>query len=586
MTAFRIRAPDAESVELCLFAADEAETRLAMVRDGADWVLDAPSAGPGTRYGYRAAGPFAPEQGLRFDPAKLLVDPFAVELDRRFVYDPALGTLGADTAALVPKAIVPAQAPPVEPAPPRFVLGGLIYEASVRALTMLHPEVPPHQRGTVAAIAHPAIIAHLRKLHVTAIELMPITAAIDERHLPRLGLTNAWGYNPVVPMALDPGLCPGGVAELRTAVAALHEAGIGVILDLVFNHTGESDVFGPTLSFRGLDNRGIYAHDGAGHLINDTGCGNTLDFAQPHVRALTLATLRHFVQACGIDGFRFDLAPVLARSPGFAPDAPIFAEIAADPVLADRILIAEPWDIGPGGYQLGAFPPNWLEWNDRYRDDIRRFWRGEADVGLLATRLAGSSDLFGPVTRSVNFVAAHDGFTLADTVAFAERHNWANGEENRDGHAGEPAWNNGHEGPVDDPAILARRAADARALLGTLFASTGTVMLTAGDEFGRTQGGNNNAYCQDNALTWLDWTGRDIALEDHVAALAEWRATHAGWFDEFPREGAWLNLAGQPMTIAEWEDPATAGLAYCSLDPARPYKFCIDRVARTACLKG
>ena len=277
---------------------------------------------------------------------------------------------------------------------------------------------------------------------------------------------------------------------------------------------------------------------------------------------------------------------MLARSPGFVPDAPIFAEIAADPVLADRILIAEPWDIGPGGYQLGAFPPNWLEWNDRYRDDIRRFWRGETDVGLLATRLAGSSDLFGPVTRSVNFVAAHDGFTLADTVAFAERHNWANGEENRDGHAGEPAWNNGHEGPVDDPAILARRAADARALLGTLFASTGTVMLTAGDEFGRTQGGNNNAYCQDNALTWLDWTGRDIALEDHVAALAEWRATHAGWFDEFPREGAWLNLAGQPMTIAEWEDPATAGLAYCSLDPARPYKFCIDRVARTASLKG
>jgi glycogen operon protein len=567
-------------VFLCLFDG-EAETRIALDRDGTDWTGVA-WAPPGTRYGYRAEGAFAPEDGLRFDGAKLLIDPYAVMLDRRFAYDPALAARGVDTATLVPKAVVPAPLPLVASAPPRFAHGGLIYEASVRALTMLHPGVPQHLRGTVAALAHPAMIAHLKKLHVSAIELMPVTAWIDERHLPPLGLTNAWGYNPVVPMALDPGICPGGVAELRETVAALHAEGIGVLLDLVFNHTGESDVFGPTLSLRGLDNRGSYAHDRAGHLINDTGCGNTLDFARPHVRALALATLRHFVQHCGIDGFRFDLAPVLARGPGFRADAPIFAEIAADPVLADRILIAEPWDIGPGGYQLGAFPDNWLEWNDRYRDDVRRFWRGDSGVGTLATRLAGSSDLFGPASRSVNFVAAHDGLTLADTVAYAERHNWANGEENRDGHGDNASWNHGVEGPSGDPAVQARRAADVRALLGTLFASTGTVMLTAGDEFGRTQQGNNNAYCQDNELTWLDWAGRDRALEEHVAALAAWRAGRAAWFARFPREGAWDAPSGQPMDIAAWESAETSGLTYRSLDPERPYLVVIDRGTRMA----
>lgn len=586
MTRFRVRAPDAAQLHLCLFDVDDRETRLPMARDGADWVLDLPAAGPGTRYGLRAEGEFAPDRGLWFDPAKLLVDPRAVTLDRRFRYDPRLAEFGADTAALVPKAVVTGDLPAVPPAPPRFTPGGLIYEAHVRALTMLHPDVPEAIRGTVAALAHPAIIAHLKKLHVSAIELMPVVAWIDERHLPPLGLSNAWGYNPVVPMALDPGLCPGGVAELRETVAALHAAGIGLLLDLVFNHTGESDRLGPTLSFRGLDNRGTYAHDANGQLVNDTGCGNTLDFAQPQVRALALDTLRHFVRHCGVDGFRFDLAPVLARGPGFRPDAPIFAEIAADPVLADRILIAEPWDIGPGGYQLGNFPPNWLEWNDRFRDDLRRFWRGDAGttVGTLATRLAGSADLFAAAApgRSVNFVAAHDGMTLADTVAYAERHNLANGEDNRDGHGGEPCWNNGAEGPSPDPDIAARRAADVRALLGTLFASTGTVMLTAGDEFGRSQQGNNNAYCQDNALTWLDWTNRETALEDHVATLAAWRAARAAWFTSFPREGAWLAPGGQPMTIAEWESPETAGLTYRSLDPARPYAIRIDRKTRVA----
>ncbi|MFM5885131.1 MAG: glycogen debranching enzyme, partial [Novosphingobium sp.] len=380
-TTFAVRAPQAAALWLCLFDG-EFETRHAMARRGDTWTCTLPGDLAGTRYGYRAEGEWAPERGLWFDPAKLLVDPYAVELDRRFRQVPELAQLGVNTARFVPRAIVPGALPKVRRCKPRFERGGLIYELNVRAFTILHPDVPEAIRGTVAALAHPAVIAHLRKLAVGAVELMPITAWIDERHLPPLGLTNAWGYNPVAPMALDPRLCPGGVAELRDTVAALHAAGIGVLLDLVLNHTGESDMHGGVLSLRGLDNA-AYAHDAAGQLINDTGCGNTLDFAQPTVRALALATLRHFVRHCGVDGFRFDLAPVLARGPGFDAGAPFFAELAADPELADRVLIAEPWDIGPGGYQLGHFPANWLEWNDRFRDDVRRFWRGDEGIAIL-----------------------------------------------------------------------------------------------------------------------------------------------------------------------------------------------------------
>ncbi len=582
MTRLSVRAPRAEAVTLCLFEG-EAETRVPMVRQGENWVAPAPS--PGTCYGLRAHGTWAPEQGLWFDPAKLLVDPRAVELDRPFTYSPALSEFGVDTAALVPRAVMPGTLPDMPRAALCFRRGGLIYEANVRGLTMLHPDVPAARRGTVAALAHPAVLAHLEKLHVSAIELMPITAWIDERHLPPLGLSNAWGYNPVVPMALDPRLCPGGVVELRETVAALHARGIGVILDLVFNHTGESDVLGPVISFRGLDNA-AYAHNPDGSLINDTGCGNTLDFANPAVRALVLDALRHFVRHCGVDGFRFDLAPVMARGPGFAADAPIFAEIAADPWLADRVLIAEPWDIGPGGYQLGRFPANWLEWNDRYRDDVRRFWRGDCGVDTLATRIAGSADVFGPNhhdrdCRSVNFLAAHDGFTLADTLAYNARRNHANGEDNRDGHGEDFSWNNGAEGASDDPAIRARRNALARAMLGTLFVSTGTIQLTAGDEFGRSQQGNNNAYAQDNPLTWIDWEGRDTALEDHVAALAAWRAARD--CRQFPQDGAWTALDGQPMDASRWEDPATTGFTWHSgAETARPTGLRIDRAAPEA----
>lgn len=579
-TRFAVRAPLAEALWLCLFEG-EAERRLAMCRNGEDWLADLPGDLSGQSYGYRAEGEWAPERGAWFDPAKLLVDPCAVELDRRFVQHPRLACYGEDTADLVPRAVVPGRLPVVRQRRPRFERGDLIYEINVRGFTMRHPDVPDSLRGTVAALAHPAVIAHLAKLGVGAVELMPIVAWIDERHLPPLGLSNIWGYNPVAPMALDPGLCPGGVAELRETVAVLHKAGIGVILDLVLNHTGESDVHGGVLSLRGLDNA-AYAHAPDGALINDTGCGNTLDFANPAVRALMLASLRHFVRHCGIDGFRFDLATVMARGPGFAPDAPIFAQIAADPVLADRVLIAEPWDIGPGGYRLGHFPPGWLEWNDRFRDDLRRFWRGDGTVGQLATRLAGSSDVFGADCRSVNFIAAHDGFTLADLVAHAVRHNHANGEDNRDGHGENFSWNCGAEGPSSDPAILARRRADQRALLASLFASTGTIMLTAGDEFGRSQGGNNNAYCQDNPVGWVDWTTRDRELEDFVAGLARDRKRRGGARNRFPEPGTWHRRDGGDMSVADWEDPATDGFCYCPHDRAEGGSLTVSRRDRLA----
>ncbi len=572
---FRVRSPEADLVELCLFDGD-IETRHAMTREGEDWIIDVPGIGPGHSYGYRAHGEWNPEAGRWFDATKLLVDPYAVELDRSFAHNPKHSWEGEDDTGKVPRAIVPAPGGAVERQPPVFERGGLIYEVNVRGFTMLHPDVPVEQRGTIAALAHPAIIAHLHKLHVTAIELMPVTAWIDEAHLPPLGLSNAWGYNPVTFMALDPRLAPGGVAELRDTVAALHAAGVGVILDLVFNHTGESDIGGPVLSLRGLDNKNAYAHAEDGSLINDTGCGNTVQASHPAIRKLILDSLRHFVGQCGIDGFRFDLAPVLARSPGFDPNAPIFAEIAADPLLADRIMIAEPWDIGPGGYQLGRFPGDWLEWNDRYRDDVRRFWKGEAGVAALATRLAGSSDIFGETTRSVNFLAAHDGFTLADTVAYEERHNEANGEDNRDGHSDNSSWNNGVEGPTDDSEILARRRADVKALLGTLFASSGTIMLTAGDEFGRSQQGNNNAYAQDNVIGWVDWAARDAELEDHAAMLAAFRTERLERFATFDEEGEWLRLDGQAMTVADWESGDTNGLCRVSRD----YRVRIDRGAR------
>ena len=586
---FAVWSAHAERVWLCLFdEKGEAETaRLEMSRGEGDVFSRAVSGlKPGARYGFRADGPYQPDDGFWFDPDKLLVDPYAIELDRPYVYDSVLGATrgeGGDTARLMPKAIVCAP-PAVRRSKPVFRPGGFIYEVNVRGFTMLHPDIPEGLRGTVGALAHPAIIEHLRKLGVSAIELMPITAWIDERHLAPLGLTNAWGYNPVTFMALDPRLVPGGLAELQATVSALRKAGIGTILDLVFNHTGESDRFGPTLSLRGLDARAYFRHFD-GHLVNDTGTGNTVACDHPMTQRMVLDSLRHFVTNAGVDGFRFDLATILGRTGhGFDADAPLLKAIRDDGVLTDRVMIAEPWDIGAGGYQLGRFRPPFLEWNDRYRDDVRRFWRGDAGTtGDLATRLAGSSDVFGKdeaaITRSVNFVAAHDGFSLADMVSYERKHNDANGEDNRDGHNENFSWNNGSEGPSGDRAIGEARRRDIQALLATLFASRGSVMLTAGDEFGRSQRGNNNAYAQDNATTWLDWEQRDIVLEDYVGDLARLRQRFAAlskldFLTGEPASGdglhdvEWLTEAGQVMSQAEWEDSQRRCLTMVLATPA------------------
>ncbi len=583
---FSVWSGAAERIWLSLFdkAGSEETERLELSREtDGTFATHVPGLRAGMRYGFRADGPYDPARGLWFDPQKLLVDPYAIEIDRPFAYSPELSRPrgeGGDTAPLVPKAMATLLPKPLAPHPPLSKPGGLVYELPVRAFSMLHPDIPAKLRGTIGALAHPAIIRHLQKIGVSAVELMPVTAWIDERHLPPLGLTNGWGYNPVTLMALDPRLAPGGVAELRETVAALRGAGIGVILDLVFNHTGESDVQGPTLSMRGLDNLTYYRHHGENpaHLVNATGTGNTLACDHSIVEELVLDALRHFVMNTGVDGFRFDLAPVLGRTGhGFDRNASLLKCMNEDPILGDRLMIAEPWDIGSGGYQLGNFPTQFEEWNDKYRDDVRRFWRGDHGViGALATRLAGSSDIFGhegsPRTRSVNFIAAHDGATLADLLRYERKHNEANGEQNRDGHNENLAWNNGVEGETVDTAIVAQRKSDARALLATLFASRGTIMLTAGDEFGRTQRGNNNAYAQDNDLTWLDWSVRDVDLEDFVAALSAMRRattalTQTGLLsgDMLPEAGVadvtWLSPSGEPMTVALWEDTSARKIA-------------------------
>lgn len=567
---FSVYSAHACAIDLCLFHEDGAHetARLAMPRTGDHrFEIDVEGVREGARYGFRAHGTYDPDRGLWFDPSKLLVDPYAKQLDRPFRHDSRLWLQGKDTASLVPKAVV-TRDQPVVLAKPLLPKGGFIYEVAVRPFTMLHPEVPEAQRGTVAALAHPAVIEHLKRLGVDAVELMPITAWIDERHLPGLGLINGWGYNPVAFMALDPRLVPGGVSELAETVKTLHDNGIGVVLDLVFNHSGESDRFGATLSLRGLDNLTYYRHvpGEPGHLVNDTGTGNTIACDHPVVRRLIVDTLRHFVLHAGVDGFRFDLAPVIGRSAdGFSRDSETLTAILSDELLSDRVMIAEPWDIGPGGYQLGNFPSPFLEWNDRTRDDLRCYWRGDGwKTGRLAHALAGSSEIFARhgenETRSVNFLAAHDGFTLMDLVSYAHKHNEANGEENRDGHNENQSWNNGIEGPSDEPAVVAARWRDVKALLATLFATRGTIMLTAGDEGGRSQGGNNNAYAQDNRITWLDWSALDDELIQHTATLAALRRrfsvfSETTFFTGRQGDVEWLNEHGAPMTVAEWETP-------------------------------
>ncbi|WP_431283310.1 glycogen debranching protein GlgX [Humitalea sp. 24SJ18S-53] len=507
--------------------------------------------GIGARYGLRVAG-----------DKRLLIDPYATRLDRVPRLDPRMFDADADSAPACPKGIVEAPFPNTPPLArgdaPRVIL-----ELHVRGFTMTHPGIPPGLRSTFAGLAHPAAIAHLVGLGITHVELLPCAAWIEERHLPPLGLTNYWGYNPIAFLAPDPRLAPGGMAEVRAAIAALHAAGIGVLLDVVFNHTGEGDAQGPTLSLRGLDAAGYYRLDSTGRLVDDAGCGNTLACDRPAVVRLVMDALRHWAGA-GVDGFRFDLATTLGRGPdGFSPDAPLLTAMAQDPLLHDRLLIMEPWDIGFLGYQLGAFRAGQPEWNDRFRQDVRRFWRGDRGMlGALATRLSGSPDIFAgrhrPATDSLNFITAHDGFSLADLVAFTTKHNAANGESNRDGTDDNASWNGGAEGPTDDPAILARRRADARALLMTLLTARGTPMLSMGDEAGRSQGGNNNAYAQDNATSWFDWQGMDSDLVAFTARLVAARLAHpalhgAKWLTGVAQDVAWLRADGTAMAEADWD---------------------------------
>jgi glycogen operon protein len=548
-----IPAPGAAAIELCTFdGATETRHRLAR-RTGDVFHGHVPGLGIGARYGLRAHG--------TGDAAKLLIDPWARAIEAPLALHPSMSAPGADTAACLPKCIVTAlpDAAPYAARPGPHV----IYELHVRGFTKLHPHIPPALRGTFAGLSHPAAIAHLKRLGITLVELLPCAAWIDERHLPPLGLSNYWGYNPVAFLAPDPRLAPGGMADVRDAVAALHAAGIGVILDVVLNHTGEGDALGPTLSLRGLGEYTWYRFRD-GRLADDAGCGNTLALDRPWPLRLAMDALRHWALAAGVDGFRLDLATTLGRrDAGFDPHAPLLAAMRQDPVLRQRIIIAEPWDIGQGGYRLGAFAPGWGEWNDRFRDDVRRFWRGDAGMlGALATRLAGSADVLGPHRRaadSVNYVTAHDGFTLADLVSFTARRNETNGEQGYDGAGENHSWNGGIEGPTDDPAVLARRAGDMRALLATLLLARGTPMLAMGDEGGRTQGGNNNAYCQDNATSWLDWRAMDPSLMDFTAGLIAARLAHPALHDGAPLTGAgdppdvaWLRPDGAPMADADW----------------------------------
>jgi len=555
----------ADAAYICLYdAAGEHEiSRTKLTPDGAGAHRGfIEGMGEGARYGFRVEGPFDPGKGHRFDSSKLLADPYAAAFDRPFTLHPSIFERGVDSGPVAPKAIAMAR-PTEEPGRARIPWDQtIIYELNLRGFTRLRADIPEAERGRFAGLAEPVMIAHLKALGVTSVEIMPADAFVDERHLPALGLTNAWGYNPVVLGAPDPRLAPDGWREVRAATDALHEAGMEAILDVVLNHNGESDEFGPSLSFRGLDNASYFRliPDDLSRYINDMGCGNCVALDRPVNVDMALAALRQWMTRGGIDGFRFDLATAIGRREwGFDPHAPLFAAMAADPVVSKAKLIAEPWDIGPGGYQVGSFPEGWGEWNDRYRDTARRFWRGDGEIrGDLATRLAGSRDLFphaAAPTKSVNFITAHDGFTLADLVSYEHKHNEANGEQNRDGTNENYSWNHGVEGPSDDPRINAMRARDMRNLLATLFVARGAPMLAMGSETGQSQGGNNNAYAQDNAISWIDWAHADASLAAFVGRLAAARRAHPSL-----SRAAWLT--GQPFDASglpdvEWRDGET-----------------------------
>ncbi len=509
----------ATGVDLCLPDPDGRERRIALERDGDLWRGHVPGIEPGRRYGLRAYGAYDPARGDRFDPARILIDPHARAVAG--VWSVALADSPGDTG----------------PRPRRPWADTVIYEAHVRGLTRLDRRIPAWQRGTYAALGHPAVIADLRALGVTAIELMPVAEFRSEASLVARGRTNYWGYSPVAFLAPHAAYAASGpfggqVEEFRAAVRSLHEAGIEVLVDVVFNHTGEGGPDDPAWSLRGLDNRAYYRADpGDPSRYRDvTGTGNTVDAGHPAVIALVMDALRHWTTVLGVDGFRFDLAVTLGRAEdGFDPRAPLLTAMATDPVLAGVKLIAEPWDLGGGGYRLGGFPPPFAEWNGEFRDLTREFWRGRATTGELARVFTGSSDTFAPSGRgplaSINFVASHDGFTLRDIVSYDHKHNLANGEDNRDGDDHNRSWNSGREGETDDAAVLELRRRRVRGMLATVLLSTGVPMFHAGDEHGRTQHGNNNTYCQDSALTWLA-PGGDDDLRALAATLIELRAAH------------------------------------------------------------
>ena len=561
--AVAVPAPHATALNFCIFEGDTEVARHALTAAPGDlFEAEIPGIAPGTAYGLRAHGPWHLH---RFNPAKLLLDPWARALDaaprlHATAFDTGTTPSPDDSGPHVARAVVaaPLRALAWAPLPARPEVN---YELHVKGFTRTHPAIPEAIRGTFAGLAHPAAIAHLTGLGVTMVELLPVAAWVDERHLPPLGLTNYWGYNPVAFLAPDPRLAPGGMAEVRAAVAALRTAGIGVILDVVFNHSGEGDALGPTLSLRGLGAAEWY------HLgRDDSGCGNTLATDRPWPLRLAMDAMRHWAEVAGVDGFRLDLATTLGRRDGvFDAHAPLLAAMRQDPVLRRRRIIAEPWDCGPEGYQLGRFPAGWGEWNDRFRDDVRRFWRGDAGMlGPLATRLAGSTPELGArVGDSVNYITAHDGFTLADLVSHNARHNLANGEEGRDGAGENLSWNHGIEGASDDPAIQTRRAGDVRALLAILLTARGVPMLSMGDEAGRSQGGNNNAYAQDNATSWFDWDSADAGLTRFTARLIAARLAHPALHRTTTLTGAaqdetglpdvaWLHPHGHPLTGDDW----------------------------------
>jgi isoamylase len=601
-TDFVLFSGNAESVELCLFDSIDTETaRFPLTRHGDLWHVLATQVRPGQRYGYRVHGPYDPDRGHRFNPNKLLIDPYAKSLDRplkldetHFGYLPGnpLADLSfdpRDSAPFTPKGIVVAESPAAESASATAWRDTIIYELHVRGATKRRNDLAPAIRGTLKALGQPSMVEHFRALGITAVELMPIASIADEPRLVNLGLTNYWGYNPINYFAPEPRYAVGEpAAEFRALIDALHGVGIEVILDVVYNHTGEGDQFGPTLSYRGIDNAAYYrlAEHDRRRYVNLAGTGNTLNTEHPRVLALVIDSLRHWARA-GVDGFRFDLATTLGIEGGrFRSDGAFFHEIAADPALCRLKLIAEPWDATPEGYRLGAFPAPWAEWNDRYRDTVRRFWRQDRDqVPRLARRIAGSSDLMagrGPLA-SLNFVTAHDGFTLADLVSYSAKHNWANREDNRDGADENYSSNGGVEGPTGDCAIRAARFRRKRNLMATLLLSQGVPMIAAGDELGRTQAGNNNAYCQDNDWNWIDWELRradDRAFLEFVKRVIHLRKTHPAFrrsaFFHGRAEGprglrdiVWLCPTGVEMTGADWRNSQARALACALGEPQR-----------------